>query len=224
MVPGLDPGIHRKCERPGESPAVLFLVQIPANSQRRLSTPIPAFDPCETHCRNSPLGCIVSEPNDHRWCVDCGDTMMIVPDRNMGSHHQLAEMGTAMSMTSTPAAPAMPSSRQFTISTVDLTGRPLEGAKIEFSVQGISYGSVVTGARGASIKVPWSVEEIEIEVSYGNKQQRATLFSGQPSHVLSFERSLAKTFAPASAKCPNGNAGQPCVDCIIDGKPIRICA
>jgi hypothetical protein len=129
-----------------------------------------------------------------------------------------------MSMTSTPAAPATPASRQFTLAIIDSAGFPLEGAKVEFSVEGTSYGSVTTGRRGASINVPWSVEEIEIEVSYGGETQSAMLFAGKMSHTISFTRSIIKAFAPAAAKCPNGDAGQPCVDCVIGGKRIRICS
>jgi hypothetical protein len=129
-----------------------------------------------------------------------------------------------MSMAYAPSAPATPASRQLKFAVIDRRNEPIEGARLEFFLDGEAIGSAVTGSHGASITVPIEIETIDVRATHGEATQTVTLAVVQLAHTFQFDRSIFKSFAPSGARCPDGSTGNPCVDCVIDGRPIRICA
>jgi hypothetical protein len=129
-----------------------------------------------------------------------------------------------MSMAYAPSAPATPASRQVRFAVIDQRHEPIEGVRLEFSFDGKAMGSVVTGPRGATLTVPRQIETIDVRATHGEKTLTATIATTELAYTFQFERSLFKSYEPSGARCPDGSTGNPCVDCVIDGRPIRICA
>jgi hypothetical protein len=121
-------------------------------------------------------------------------------------------------------ATASPASRQVSFAVLDTSNEPLAGATLEFFVDGVAYGAATTGGQGATISVPLYTGEIEVVARYGESRRTVKVGVDQHSYAFTFQRLLFKFFEPSGARCPDGTTGQPCVDCVIDGKPIRICA
>ena len=123
------------------------------------------------------------------------------------------------------APPAAPQSGNLEITVIDRANVPLEGVTVTFWVGRVLLGTVVTGTHGASIVLPNSITEIEAVAKYGDTEERKRILTKDDfSHAFVFERQTHFAFAAPVAKCPNGDTGQPCVDCVVAGKSIRICA
>jgi|ERR1700683_2571190 hypothetical protein len=122
------------------------------------------------------------------------------------------------------AAPARPESRSIAIAVVGKDHNPLEGAAVSFFEDDKLFGTVITGIRGASITLSHVVRSIDVKVVYADSKQETTVSASEASYTFVFARKFDFKAPKAIAQCPNGDTGQPCVDCVVDGKKIRICA
>jgi hypothetical protein len=122
------------------------------------------------------------------------------------------------------ATPAYPETRVIAISVIDKALQPLEGASVSFFENNALLGNVITGIRGASITLSHLVQNIHVQAIYAGTKQETGISTLQISHTFVFARIVSFKSPYPIAQCPNGDTGQPCVDCVINGRKIRICA
>jgi len=115
---------------------------------------------------------------------------------------------------------------------IDALGELFFGAQIDFSLRGASVGSVTDSAGEARITYPEEGAGLEVSVSASGATQSRLLAPGiditpgGTRNLVDFKMPVIRsTNVPPRpvAKCPDGTAGQPCVDCYINGSTIRVC-
>jgi len=115
--------------------------------------------------------------------------------------------------------------RVVNISVLDKDGNHAQGATLAFAIGSEAYGDVTLGDGPASIAIPDSLLTLDVSVEFAGEFQTACLGPGQNKYIFRFLKSVeARGIVTSLARCPDGAVGQPCVDCVINGKVIRICA
>lgn len=126
----------------------------------------------------------------------------------------------------TPAATASPRGIAVGVRVLDAVGELFFGARIEFSLPNFPLGVVEQSAGQASIVYPASELLLKITVSGGGAQQSKLYDPSSRSKEVNFQlpaRRALQTPPKPVASCPDGKSGQPCVDCMIQGRPVRVC-
>lgn len=111
----------------------------------------------------------------------------------------------------------------------DETGKAIAGVIVRFvdafSNVRASLGQVTTGEQGARIQFAKLGGSLLVEAMYGPQSEEAEVAPLQSEVRFTFKRLHSfKPKGPPVAQCPDGKTGQPCVDCLIGGQIIRICA
>jgi hypothetical protein len=116
--------------------------------------------------------------------------------------------------------------RHFTLFVEDSNGDPFAGAKIEFYLDGVAFGSVLNSDGSASVELPFNTEgALSAEVTTAGVTTRVAmnLYDGSQKLAMTFQRRTAASLPVAY--CPDGTSGQPCVVCKLrNGHRVRICA
>jgi len=116
-------------------------------------------------------------------------------------------------------------SRVVNISVLDRDGNHAQGAKLTFAIGGTEYGDVTIGDGPASIEIPDLWITIDVSAMFAGELQLTHLSPGQNQYIFHFSKfRKSRGITPGVARCPDGTVGQPCVDCLIDGVLVRICA
>jgi hypothetical protein len=116
--------------------------------------------------------------------------------------------------------------RAITVDAVDGAGGRAVGTELQFSVGDIPLCTVTMGAYPV---------RLEFEEPTTTMLQISAQFVGEtatthlPPHLNDYEFQFRTVWrgiyaGPGTARCPDGTAGQPCVDCNINGSIVRICA
>lgn len=115
--------------------------------------------------------------------------------------------------------------RVVSVRIADVFGMPLPGADVAFFVDGQPIGEVRGCAGAASVHLPDPHATLHTIVTHSQGTLTASISPEVDTYVFnfSFARGSLALIIP-EARCPDGTSGQPCVDCVIDGKIIRICA
>lgn len=122
-------------------------------------------------------------------------------------------------------SPAEHRKRSVSISVIDKEGHHARGARVEFAIGGQSYGEATIGTRPASIEFPDRQLILEVRAELLGETLMAHLSSGQNQYTFQFSTAVAAgDITSGVARCSDGRAGQPCVDCVVNGVTVRICA
>lgn len=121
--------------------------------------------------------------------------------------------------------------RLVSVRAVDAGGRSIEGANVEFYVDGEHAGGVYGSSGTASLDVaPNAGVEVSVTLAVGSRKlQQRKMFpkSGDDAELLlRFPSYRPPNFLPVrapEARCPDGTSGQPCVECSVAGTTVRIC-
>jgi hypothetical protein len=117
--------------------------------------------------------------------------------------------------------------RDIKIEILNGKGKPAQGAEVEFFIDDANFGGAIVGTRAiAQFHTDQASVTVKIVVKYGRQTSEAVLPPTQDGHVFKFKGVLPLSLLrkPPTARCPDGSSGQPCVDCVIGGETIRICA
>ena len=115
--------------------------------------------------------------------------------------------------------------RVVTLVALDGQGGPAAGAELRFSSVSDDFGNVILGNSPARIELENVETTLQVEATFWGEVLAAILPPGLNRHIFHF-RTVSKQLhiGPGTAQCPDGTQGQPCVDCIVNGSVIRICA
>ena len=109
---------------------------------------------------------------------------------------------------------------------------PATGGKLTFELNGAPCGSATVGAQPVRLiyRAPRSIAAVEI-IAHNEDDAGVSRFSfTEGVHVLRLQVRARRTPVEAGpgqrgiARCPDGTIGRPCVDCVVKGIEIRICA
>lgn len=129
-----------------------------------------------------------------------------------------------MSM-ATAAPPTPEARRQVRIAVRDKNGNFAAGASVDFYQQSLHLGGATVGDREVTISYPSSMGTIEVVAKLSDEAQSTKLESSQREQGFQFSGIAPSHVTGArTARCADGSSGQPCVNCTVGGKPIRICA
>ncbi len=111
---------------------------------------------------------------------------------------------------------------RFQVQVQDEHGIPIEGPDILFSVNGEPAGGVFGSNGTASFEAPYGVS-VAASVEFLEIKKTLDLTDSSTRYTFEFPRPTEILPAARQARCPDGTTGQPCVDCKVDGKNVRIC-
>jgi hypothetical protein len=116
--------------------------------------------------------------------------------------------------------------RRCEIAVVGNNNFPVEGSDITFVLDGVPAGSVKNSRGGASILIPTVYKQLEITASFQSVSESIVLTPAttRATVVLSVPGAVIKSILPTAPTCPDGTTNQQCVDCIVNGTTIQICA
>jgi hypothetical protein len=117
-------------------------------------------------------------------------------------------------------------SRDIKVKLIDSKGNPAAGADVEFFINDAEAGGAIVGPSAtAQFHTDRSSVIIAIVARFGGRTLKVVLPPGQDDHAFEFDvTAQSLTRKPPIARCPDGTSGQPCVDCVIGGETVRICA
>jgi hypothetical protein len=103
---------------------------------------------------------------------------------------------------------------------------PVEGADISFTLDGTPAGSIRNSRGRASILIPFGYAQLEVTASSQGVSQSVILTSAivQATVALDVPGAAIKAPLPTAVTCPDGTTNHPCIDCIVNGTTIQICA
>ena len=103
---------------------------------------------------------------------------------------------------------------------------PVEGADIHFLIDGVPAGFVKSSRGRASILIQSGYQQLQVTASFQGVSESVFLTPAmsQATVVLAIPGAIVKALLPTTPTCPDGTTNQPCVDCIVNGTPIQICA
>jgi hypothetical protein len=114
--------------------------------------------------------------------------------------------------------------RTVTIETLDASGRHAAGAELQIAAGNATF-AVTVGSTAIRLEFEDPTLTLEVTASFWGEIARAVLPPDIHQHNFRFRAVLRGVYAgPGTARCPDGTAGQPCVDCNINGSIVRICA
>ena len=111
------------------------------------------------------------------------------------------------------------------VNVFDREKRPLHGANIIFYLNSVPVGAVASSHGFAAINFPSYLGRLAVEAEYAGLSLRVGVDENDPIVALQLNvtSNLLKSDAPRVARCPDGTAGQPCVECRIGASVIRVC-
>ena len=118
-----------------------------------------------------------------------------------------------------------PRRKSVRIRVLDAAGQLFFGSTIAFWLRDTPVGAVEDSTGEASITYPESGGTLLIGVSARGAKQSQLVKPGDSDNFdfqLPVHRTLDTPPHPV-ARCPDGTAGQPCVNCYIGGSTIRVC-
>ena len=114
--------------------------------------------------------------------------------------------------------------RTVTIETLDGSGRHAAGAELQIAAGDATF-TVTTGTTAIRLEFEDPTLTLEVTARFWGEITRAVLTPDIHQHSFRFRAVSRGVYAgPGTARCPDGTAGQPCVDCNINGSIVRICA
>lgn len=118
----------------------------------------------------------------------------------------------------------IPEFRHARVRILDAAGTPFVGADIAFVVNGVHVGAVRASSGEAAIAFPKMDCDMEMIVTADGLVRRVRLDTNTAEHTLTIPKAAPRAYLPHPvAVCPDGQSGQPCVDCIVGDIAVRIC-
>lgn len=114
--------------------------------------------------------------------------------------------------------------RVVTISVLDVDGDPAGGAELTFAVHGVHYGTATVGDGSVRLEFPAHGQTVDVMAEYGSEVQHSHLSAYENYLTFRFRWRSGRSLSGGTARCPDGTVGQPCVDCVVNGVRVRICA
>lgn len=115
--------------------------------------------------------------------------------------------------------------RAVKVTVVDHSGKLASGATLTFLLEDVHVGSATIGTEPVMVEFSTADGDLAVAVNFLG-EHHVHVFTRTESQYTFELRSTAHFIRPARglAECPNGKTGQPCVDCLVGGKQIRICS
>lgn len=102
--------------------------------------------------------------------------------------------------------------------------RPAVGTRLMFLGGITRLGQAIIGRDGAILSVPDSFGAIEVRAEFMGQRKVARVEPDEQRHEFKFSAfGRNEPPGPRTAYCADGTSGQPCVDCLVAGKSVRIC-
>lgn len=116
---------------------------------------------------------------------------------------------------------------RFNLRLTDASGAPLLGARVTFRTENSYLGRVQNSPAAISLELDadgdWAHSlTVTAEAELFGVVRVSSLLSGA-TQTLALPTQGVGFAGPPTAYCPDGTAGQPCVDCIIGALKVRIC-
>lgn len=112
-----------------------------------------------------------------------------------------------------------------TVRAMDSNEAPFYGTNIYFSVGGVQLGSVFSSSRRAQIMHPLSDAFFEIVTEFKGVSSKVTVPSSKTDVDMHLPtKRQAYSWSQSRVQCPDGTTGHPCVNCLVGGRVIHVCA
>jgi hypothetical protein len=130
----------------------------------------------------------------------------------------------------TKTAPRPPSrEKQIRIKLINALGNPFRGAQVDFFADGTHLGSALNAFGEVLLNYSGPIKPTTVVVRFHDYVRELSVRQKVSTYVVRFP-SARRAANPGirslqpEARCPDGTAGQPCVNCNIGGSIVRICA
>jgi hypothetical protein len=115
--------------------------------------------------------------------------------------------------------------RAVTVEALDASGGRAVGTELLIAADAAALGAVTVGASAVRLEFENPAVTLLITARFWGETATALLPPGLNEYTFHFRAVSRGVYAgPGTARCPDGTAGQPCVDCNINGSIVRICA